>query len=111
MIRRIIMEYPKTFDVCPNCGSMVRIIESESREQSVGKDATVRAGAKTGVLITQTAIFDPTRPGILAPKKVPIIMARFDICGDCGTLYCVEVQRAEGTASPHIRRDNFQQRL
>jgi len=102
------MEYPKKFDVCPNCGSMVRIIEAETREAaSKGK---VGVDMKTGCIMTQTPIFDPTKVAVIAPKKVHIIMARYDVCADCGTLYCVEVQRDEGTATPHVRRDNFEQR-
>lgn len=101
------IEYPKKFDICPNCGSMIRIIETESREQASKGGGTIGPGAKTGCLVTQTAIFDPTKTSIIAPKKIPVILARYDICADCGTVYCVEVQRTEGAAAPQVRRDDF----
>lgn len=104
------MEYPKKFDVCPNCGSMVRIIESEAREEASKKGGAIGIDTKTGCLITQTGIFDPTKAAVIAPKKIPVIMSRCDICADCGTLYCVEVQKGEMTATPQTRRDNFEQR-
>lgn len=102
------MEYPKKFDVCPNCGSMIRIIETEMREQaSKGKVGTE---IKTGCFVTQSAIFDPAKTAIIAPMKIPVIMARYDICADCGTLYCVEVQKSEGSATSQTRRDDFEHR-
>lgn len=104
------MEYPKRFDVCPNCGSMVRIIETESMEEASKKGGVMSVEAKTGCLTTQTAIFDPSKVGVIAPKKISVIAARYDICAECGTLYCVEVQKGEGTATPHTRRDDFQHR-
>jgi len=104
------IEYPKKFDLCPNCGSMVRIIESETREEASKRKGAVGTEAKTGCLITQSPIFDPTKAAIIAPKKISIIMARYDICADCGTLYCVEVQKSEGSASPQTRRDDFRHR-
>lgn len=101
------IEYPKKFEVCPNCGSMVRVVESEAKEEA--SKGNIRVSTKMACMITQNAIFDPMRAGIIAPKEVPIIMARYDICADCGTLYCVEVQKAVGRADPHTRRDNFEQ--
>jgi len=101
------MEYPKKFDVCPNCGSMVRVIESEINEEA--SKGNVGVVIKTGCIITNTAIFDPTKTSIIAPKEFPMIMARFDICADCGTLYCVEVQKGSGRAEPQVRRDDHKQ--
>jgi len=104
------IEYPKKFDICPNCGSMVRIIEAESMEEASKKGGVMGVGVKTGCLITRSAIFDPSKVGVIAPKKVSVVVARYDICADCGTLYCVEVQKGEGTASPQTRRDDFRYR-
>lgn len=101
------IKYPKKFDVCPNCGSMVRVIETETREEASKEGGAIGIDTKTGCLMTQTGIYDPTRTGIIAPKKIPVIMARYDICADCGTVYCVEVQKSEATASPQTRRDDF----
>jgi hypothetical protein len=101
------MEYPKKFDICPNCGSMNRVIESEvKQEESKGN---LRVGTKAACIIVNTPIFDPTKTDIIAPRKIPVITALIDICSDCGTLYCVEVNKDEGTAHPEVRRDDHKQ--
>ena len=99
------MEYPKKFDVCPHCGSMARVVEQEVKAELA--KGNVRIAEKVGVITFQTTIFDPGQVNIIAPKEFPVIMSRFDICADCGTFYCVEVDRAVGKATPEIRRNNF----
>lgn len=103
------IEYPKKFEVCPNCGSMVRIIESEAMEEM--SKGNMKMGTKVACMFSQTAIFDPANtPAIIAPKKIPMITGLYDVCADCGTLYCVEVQKSFGAANPQIRRDDFRRR-
>jgi len=102
------MEYPKRFDVCPHCGSMNRVIEQESREELA--KGNIRTAEKTSVITFQTTIFDPSKGGLIAPKKFPVIISRLDICADCGALYCVELAKIEGTATPQVRRDNHPQK-
>jgi predicted ATP-dependent serine protease len=98
------MEYPKKFDVCPNCGSMNRVIEQEAMAEAVkGNTKTME---KVGVISFQTTIFDPKTASIIAPKEFPVIITRFDVCADCGILYCVELDKGIGKATPQIRRDD-----
>lgn len=96
------MEYPKRFDVCPNCGSMVRIVESEAKAEE--EKGNITAGLPAACMVTNSVIFDPTKVSIIAPKEFPMITARFDICADCGTLYCVYVDKVKGMAEPHTGR-------
>jgi len=98
------MDYPKKFDVCPHCGSMNRIIEQESKQELA--KGNIRIAEKVGVLTLQTTIFDPGKTGLIAPKKFPVIVSRMDVCADCGAVYCVEVDKIEGTATPQIRRND-----
>jgi len=100
------MEYPKKFACCPNCGSSVRVVEQEALlELSKGN---VRPEGKPGVITIETAIFDPgAKGGIIMPREFPVIRARLDVCADCGSLYCVEVDKVTGKATPQIRRDDF----
>ena len=96
------MEYPIKFDTCPNCGSQSRVIESETNEQI--SSGNVKVGSRFALLLTRTPIFDSLNSAILAPRKIPIITGYFDVCCQCGTLYCVEIQKSEGLIEPHINR-------
>lgn len=99
------MEYPIQFKVCPCCGSDKRIIESEvNQEKSKG---SMKANIKIPCMFSQVALFEPST--LIAPKTFPMITCFFDVCAECGTLYCVEAHKSQGTAQPNIRRDNFGQ--
>ena len=99
------MEYPIKFDLCPNCGSQSKVIESETNDQI--SRGNVKVGSKFALLLTKTPIFDASNAVILAPRKIPIIMGYFDVCCQCGTLYCVELQKAEGLIEPNIKPKKF----
>jgi hypothetical protein len=97
------MEYPKKFPVCPHCGSEARVIESEAKEE-VAK-GNLKMITRAVCMTTETAVFDP-RSSLIAPREFPLIRAFYDICADCGTLYCIEVQKDKGRAEPQLRRNN-----
>jgi hypothetical protein len=102
------MEYPKKFPVCPHCGSMVRVIESEAMQELA--KGNLKVVTRASCLTTETAIFDPTSP-IIAARDVPVVRAFYDICADCGSLYCVEIDKASARAQPQFRRNNHKQHL
>lgn len=90
---------------CPNCGSEKRIIESAVKEE-ISK-GNLKEGAKAVCMGSRTAIFDPADSGIIAPKKILMIQCLYDVCADCGTLYCIEMSRTLGFVHPQVRRDVF----
>jgi len=99
------LEFPLVFDQCPNCGSERRIVEillEKEREQGrINKDA------KATVMIQNTAIVDPTRAGMAL--TIPVLLTFYDICADCGTLYCVlaQLQKAMPQMAPGKQPPGF----
>ena len=98
------MRYPKVFEVCPACGSNDKVIATETDEEISNKHLSV--GTKMAVLITRTPIFNPKDAKILSKREIPVILAFYDICYDCGTLYCCEVQKTIVTAQPQLHGRN-----
>ena len=96
------MEYPKIFEACPVCKNKVRIVESE-------RNAQVEAGvmnpkATIPALFTQSFMFDPNDKSIiLARRQVPMLLASYDICSECGTLYCTRVEKKMIMMEPGIK--------
>jgi len=91
------MNYPVKFDKCPACGGEKRLAKEAVAEEKLNLDP----GAQIAVLVTQTPLFDPNKVvRILAPRKVTVLIGYYDVCADCGTFYCVEMQKQEGMVSP-----------
>ena len=90
------IEFPKTFDKCPNCGSEVRIAETVTNQEiAKGK---VKPGKKTPFVMARTAIFDKDVVDIFGwRKKAVVLFGFFDVCADCGTFYCIHADEGEGT--------------
>jgi hypothetical protein len=96
------MEYPAKFKVCPNCGSESRIIEVETNEE-ISK-GNLKVGTKIPVMISITPIFTSANTSIVAKRTVPMLRGFFDICSECGCLYCVEIQKGEMIVDPQFKR-------
>lgn len=99
-----------TFDKCPNCGSTKRFAGSVAHEENerLGKtDDKMVYGLNqmTGAIMVQAR-----QKGLIHGMKVPLVMAITDICLDCGTLYAVQLQRAEGMAGLPPQQGPQQQR-
>lgn len=75
--------FPKTFDSCPNCNSKRRMADMIVQEL-IAKGAN--KALKAWVVMNQSKIADPTRTTLTDPVLITI----FDVCYDCGTLYCIE---------------------
>jgi len=95
------MEYPLKFKACPNCGSESRIVESAVNEE-ISK-GNLKVGTKIPALVTRTAIFAPTNTTIMARRTIPMLIGYYDVCADCGCLYCVEMQKGTGIAEPQMK--------
>ena len=90
------LNYPIIFDKCPNCGGTRRIIEIETnREIEKGE---LKPGSKVPVLVTTSRIYDPTQIQklFILSKEIPVLFGYYDVCADCGTLYCVAMQKGKG---------------
>jgi len=96
------------FFKCPTCGSEKRIIGDVVKEE-IAK-GNLKEGSAAACMVSNTTVFDPAHIAIIAPRKVPVIQLFFDVCADCGNLYCIQMSRQEGQANPQVRRDNFQRR-
>jgi hypothetical protein len=81
------MKFPRSYTVCPNCGSTRRIIESIGNEEKALHK--IQESLQVGVQFGAMAITDPNSPA----ARVPVVNPRFDICYDCGTFYCVFVEK------------------
>ena len=76
--------FPKVFTQCPNCGSERRVagmIAADLVEQG-------KASPKFGAWIfAQGSVILPDKPAFSAPQ----VKWAVDICYDCGTMYCIQV--------------------
>ena len=90
------IQFPLDFDVCPNCGSTKRVANELVQVEKEHNLAPL--GMKAWLWDHQTIIADKKSP----PVSAPVVAACFDVCVDCGTLYCVhvEVTRVSMLATP-----------
>ena len=95
------MNYPIKFEKCPVCGSDKRIVNEETKIEI--EKGNLPDGAKIPALISQSKLVDMSTQMLLVRKSFPVLMGFIDICADCGTLYCVEVQKATGVIDPQVR--------
>ena len=98
------MNYPIKFKACPLCGSESRIVETETQSLISSRDLAV--GTRIPAMISKSTLFDPASTHVLARKEVPVLMGFYDVCTDCGTVYCVEMQKVKALIEPQIQRDN-----
>lgn len=97
------MEFPKKFDVCPACGSKERI--GDNLIEGMKEDGSVPKGSfenQTAFAVHQLPIIDPNhRPtGLLigGQASVKVAMVYWDVCAECGTIYCTEFAVLDGQA-------------
>ncbi len=96
------MDYPKRFEHCPCCGSKERIIENEVKSEI--EAGHLRKDAKIPVLATQAQVIDLQDKNILITRRqFPLLIGLYDVCSNCGTLYCVEMVKHIGIAEAHIK--------
>ena len=89
------MEFPVEFKVCPACGSNRRVIEEEVNDAiALGQ---MSEGSHGMAQTTRSLIFNPaSMPKISGiSRKVPAIFGYYDICAECGTLYCIHLEKGE----------------
>ena len=87
-------DYPLHFDSCPNCGHKETVI---AEEVQLEKDAKrMSAKANIPIMQTRTAIFDVSTRSVLAIRNLaPAIIASYDVCSKCGTLYAIEIIKGQ----------------
>ncbi len=76
----------KSFDKCPNCGSEHQMgagVLEELMAQGKAKE-----GTRAYVFQHSSLIMDPRCVNITAP----LLTTFYDICSDCGTVYCVHAK-------------------
>lgn len=85
------LKFPLDFTKCPVCGSTERLAETlvkqEQENSKIGKDA------KPFLFQEQTLIMDPRKVVL----SFPVALSFYDVCLNCGTVYCVHAELARGT--------------
>ena len=105
------LKYPIEFDKCPNCGSTRRIIEIETNKEiekgELGRDS------KIPVLSTTSRIFNSNQMQKLfvLSKEIPVLFGYYDVCAQCGTLYCVAMQKGKGIVEPRQQPPSSEQQM
>ena len=95
------MDYPIRFESCPSCGSTEKFGEIETQEEIV--KGNLPQDSKTAIMLSKTMIFNPKDNRVLLfRKQVPVLIGVFDVCCNCGCLYCVEMQRGTGVVEPQV---------
>jgi hypothetical protein len=97
--RRIIrMRVEKTFEKCPACGHVGTIVQDRVNELIT--EEKLSPGTKLAALVSQSPLVDPRRQVILAKKTISGIITIYDVCSNCGCLYCVAAQEVEMQMKP-----------
>lgn len=77
------LHFPITFKACPNCGGERRVanevMQGEKDKRKIGE----KADAFT--FRHQSLIMDTSKAALV----VPLLLTFFDVCVECGTVYCV----------------------
>ena len=95
------MDYPVTFGMCPVCGSTDRIGELETQEEI--KKGNLPEDARTAIMLSRTMLFNPKDNKVLLfRREVPVLMGIFDVCRNCGTLYCIQMDKGIGVVEPKM---------
>ncbi len=95
------MDYPVIFSNCPVCGSIERFMELETQEEI--KKGNLPQDSRIAVMVSRTILFDPKDNRILLfRKEAPVLVGIFDVCTQCGTLYCIEMQRGTAVIEPQV---------
>ena len=97
------IKYPKTFTECPCCGAETAFAKVETdNEIEAGK---MKKGSRTPFLALRAPIFDPNPTGVLiASRQIQMLTGFFDVCTECGTLYCVEMKKEVGIAQTQVQQ-------
>ena len=94
------LKYPITFSKCPNCGSERCIVEIETNNEI--EKGNLAPGVRIPILVTESHLIDKSKP-LKEAKKFTALVGYYDVCADCGTLYCKRINKVEGTATPQPR--------
>lgn len=79
------IKYPLNFDKCPVCGSERRVANEVMRGEK--EKNKISPGAKAFLFNHKTVIADQR----VVQLSVPAVLSFYDVCVDCGTLFCVHV--------------------
>ncbi len=96
------LKFPLEWDKCPHCGSAEAVADMVTEEEKAkGK---IGPSGKGVILQVITPIADPR----IALLSVPVLVAQFDVCAKCGTLYCRRLEKGGGHVTPAPGQTPFQ---
>lgn len=91
------LQFPIEFDKCPVCGSTRRLVALVTDEEIEKGNIKKETKGKIPFLSGRAAIFDPTALKLISiPSHCPVLVGYFDICLECGTLYCTKIEKHIG---------------
>jgi len=102
------------FDKCPNCKSPSKVVGDEVDKAIVAGEFP--KGRKLAALDVQTIVMDKSQtPKMLgAGFQRTGVRLRFDVCRECGTMYCVNyevgrvaVSKEQGQPPPFFQGQNI----
>lgn len=94
------MEGNLKFSQCPVCKGTNRIVENVVKSEI--ESGRLKPNSRIPVFITKSAMFDPNdKSKILARKQVVVLIGFYDVCEDCGTIYCMEMTKQLAFVEPN----------
>lgn len=92
------LQFPITWDGCPNCGSSKRVVGSV-KDELIAQDKW-SPELEGGIQQLITTVADPKK--VQRMLTIPILLSLLDICAECGTVYCVRTERKD--VSPTMKK-------
>lgn len=86
------LKFPRQFDKCPACGSVKRVA------QLVGAEEVAKGKLPKEIVMKIEQDVVPVtelKTILLGLSIVPVLIAQYDVCYDCGTKYCFEMDRKD----------------
>jgi hypothetical protein len=98
----------KVYEQCPVCKSKKRLAASKIQSLK-DKTALHRDSFKDGLMF-QIPLMDPNRPpSIIAPvMKINVLYIFWDVCAECGNIYCTKFECVETPAQMEVQKQPLQ---
>lgn len=87
---------------CPNCGSEERVAELAMQTVEASKGIK-RAGSFASLEQRKIPIVSASR---VAGLSVPVVVHHYDVCADCGTVWCTKAEIKDAPIQVATKRQN-----
>lgn len=92
------MTLPVVFNKCPHCGG-TKLLARDYLNQ-LRDEGAIHKDSFKGSLQHQIPLVDQAHPPTILAQviKIKVLVVQFDVCADCGTMYCVNFECKEAPA-------------